>query len=65
MKSKDDEKNMKNFYIFRPSSVGDFLLFGRLFKVWGNNSLAQTAYIIGLFSKKCHFSRESILGNFL
>ena len=39
--------------------LGDFII------VCGHDFLAQMAHIFGLFLIQCHFSSESILGNFL
>ena len=45
--------------------LGDLLHFGQLFKVRGNNYLAQIAHILGKFCKGVkifHFSSEIIFG---
>ena len=45
--------------------LGDLLQFGQLFKVRGNNNLAQIAHILGKFCKGVkifHFSSEIIFG---
>ena len=48
--------------------LGDLLHFGQLFKVRGNNYLAQIAHILGKFCKGVkifHFSSEIIFGQLL
>ena len=62
---------LQNWFLLRErerasvTRLGYFLCLGDFIIAWGNIFLPKIVHIFGLLFFQCHFSSESILGNFL